>query len=359
MEIHYSDKIPPGWDDLVKSCEWGSFYQSSINLWLIETLTCGKPYFIFSTENGVLTGGIAYTVHDGPEGKVVNALPYYGSYGSAVLRADSGVGLEKGLYQAFLARCKELDAICATVITSPFATEEHHRNVKLALNPTFTDPRICQISRLPEYAGESQDAYFERLMLGFEGRARTAYRKIIKTNFTLARCETESDALAFFAIHRENIKAKNGIFKIEDFFRGVFRRSMEKPEDVEIAIVKDGDTLVGGVILFYWGNTVEYHSTCLKDDYRSIGPLNKIIVEKMLEAGMKGYKYWNFGGTWKSQEGVYNFKKSFGAQDHPYFYYTVFFKKLDKIRKMSQDELLTGYPLCFVIPFSELAKDTP
>lgn len=358
MEIHYSDKIPDGWDELVKSCDWGSFYHSSINISLIESMTCGKPYFIFSMENGVLSGGIAYTVHDGPEGKVVNALPYYGSYGSAVLRTDSEQGLEAALYKALLTRCKELDAICLTVITSPFADAGHHRNVELALNPTFTDPRICQISHLPEYAGESKDAYFEKLMLGFEGRARTAYRKIIKTDFTLDRCETEDDALAFYSIHKENIGAKGGIFKTEDFFLRTFRYAKEKPEEAELAIVKDAGKLIGGVVFFYWKDTVEYHSTCLKDDYRSIGPLNKIIVEKMLEAGMKGYKYWNFGGTWKSQEGVYNFKKSFGAQDHPYFYYTVFFKKLDKIREMSQEALLTGYPLCFVIPFSELAKDT-
>jgi len=354
IEILHSDVIPVGWDILVKHCRWGSFYHSSCNLKLIKALTPGRMFFIYCMENGKISGGIAYTVHEGPSGKVINSLPYFGSYGDAVLLPETSAETEAALYNALIAECKKLDALCLTVITSPFADDEHFNAVKKALNPTFTDERLCQITNIPEYCGESRAEYFDKLMNVFEGRARTAYRKASKCGFAMKHCETDAETLAFASIHKDNIGGKGGIFKTEQFFKEVLNISEEKPDNAELAIVMDNDKLIGGCALFYWGDTVEYHTTCLRNEYRPMGPLNKIIVEKMLEYGMKGYRRWNFGGTWKSQTGVYNFKKSFGAKDHHYYYYTVFFRDLDRIRKMSSRDVLCDYPLRFVIPFSEL-----
>jgi len=101
-------------------------------------------------------------------------------------------------------------------------------------------------------------------------------------------------------------------------------------------------------------DTVEYHTTCLREDYRSAGPLNRIVIDKMIKYGMAGFRYWNFGGTWKSQTGVYKFKKSFGAQDHPYFYFTKFFRDLERVKALRPETIVRDYPLCYVVPFSEI-----
>ena len=38
-----------------------------------------------------------------------------------------------------------------------------------------------------------------------------------------------------------------------------------------------------------------------------------LILNKAFDdAKMKGYKYWNWGGTWLSQKGVFRFKKKNG-----------------------------------------------
>ena len=40
----------------------------------------------------------------------------------------------------------------------------------------------------------------------------------------------------------------------------------------------------------------------------------------MLDAIQKGYVWWNWGGTWTSQESLHHFKAGWGAVDMPYTY---------------------------------------
>ena len=62
---------------------------------------------------------------------------------------------------------------------------------------------------------------------------------------------------------------------------------------------------------------------------------------------------WNWGGTWKNQDGVYNFKKKWGAEDHIYKYYINYAAKNVK-NKINRDILSKDYPFFYTIPFSEL-----
>ncbi len=356
MEITVSNKEPEGWDGLVKNCPWGSFYHSPANLKLIQHILDVPVHFISYHDAGKLLGGISFTVQEGPLGKVVSSLPYFGSYGDAVIDNEATVGVEKIIYQKLVNESQRLDALCLNVVTSPFATKTHHRNVRNILNPTFVDKRCCQIVHLPEYNGESRVLYSETILKTLHGRARTAYRKIVNSHLERKKAETEDEVMAFAEIHMENIGAKGGQFKTKDFFHNVFEMTKARPDVTEISVMMDNDKLTGGVILFYYNSMVEYHTTCLQSEYRSIGPLNRIIVDKMIEAGMADYRFWNFGGTWESQVGVYKFKQSFGALEHTYYYYTVFLRDLEKIREMSPGEIIKGYPLSYVIPFKELSN---
>ncbi len=354
MQIEVSSDIPENWNDLVRDCSWGSLYHSAENLEILKAVTNADINFIAIYDGSRLTGGIVYAVQNGPLGSVVNCLPYFGSYGDAPVTVDAPHGTEKSVYAELIEQCRGIDALCLNVITSPFAHTLHHEKVKEYLSPTFIDKRLCQISCLPDYNGENSEHYSEKILSMLQGRARTAYRKTQKTDFEYRRCSTEQEVRQFAQIHKANIEAKGGQFKTMDFFLKAFEMSQAKPETAELAAMFDKGKLIAGIVLFFFNDTVEYHTTCLLDEYRSIGPLNRIIVEKMIDAGMAGYRFWNFGGTWKTQEGVYLFKKSFGAGDRNYYYYTVFFRDVKRVKQMSVKEILKGYPFCYVIPFSEL-----
>jgi hypothetical protein len=72
----------------------------------------------------------------------------------------------------------------------------------------------------------------------------------------------------------------------------------------------------------------------------------------MMDAVVSGIYYWNWGGTWLTQNGVYNFKKKWGTKDLRYFYYTIV---LDRgILSLTKEELLAAYSHFYVIPFNVL-----
>ena len=99
---------------------------------------------------------------------------------------------------------------------------------------------------------------------------------------------------------------------------------------------------------------------CIRDSYtpviveehREKQPLSLLIFEAMKDASKEGYKLWNWGGTWLTQDGVYRFKSRWGTKDINYYYYTKI--NSERIYHCSKEELLNEYNDVFVIPFSHL-----
>ena len=80
--------------------------------------------------------------------------------------------------------------------------------------------------------------------------------------------------------------------------------------------------------------------------------MSLIIFEAMKDAIKRGQKNWNWGGTWLSQKGVYDFKKKWGAADYPYHY---FIKVYDNdLKKFSQKILNENFYGFYTIPYEKL-----
>ncbi len=357
ISISSKADVPEEWDDLVRECPWGSFYPSSCSLQILNRVSSAKIVLLTARNGaGKLVGGLAMGVQDGPLGSVMNSLPYFGSYGDAIVSPSAPEQTEAELYRGALAFCREIDALCFTVITSPFAPPAHHGNVRNFISPTFVDERCCQIAHLPPYQGEGEEAYLDHILRKMQSRARTTYRKNMKGEFVIDPVKTEAEALEFAQIHQENIGEKGGLWKTNAFFRLVFSISSQFPGKAELAITRADGRIAAGLLLFHFKDTTEYYTPCIRKEYSPVHPLRRMIVRKMVEAGIAGHRFWNFGGTWKSQHGLYQFKKSFGAEDHSYFYFTKFFRRLEDVRVLSPEEIMRNYPLCYVIPFSELKE---
>ena len=90
----------------------------------------------------------------------------------------------------------------------------------------------------------------------------------------------------------------------------------------------------------------------IKEEYKSTQVLSKIIFEAMFEASTKGFKIWNWGGTWINQDSVHRFKKRWGSKQLTYSYLTTFNKT--KLLNNKKEFFLDKYPFSFVLPFDEL-----
>ena len=108
--------------------------------------------------------------------------------------------------------------------------------------------------------------------------------------------------------------------------------------------------MVAALLLLYFHRVVEYFTPVVVADARSLQPLSLIILESMLDAVHRSCRYWNWGGTWPTQDGVYRFKKRWGTTDFPYRYWTNIYDS--SIRSESPEHLLDRYPYFYVYPFS-------
>ncbi|MBI5740641.1 MAG: GNAT family N-acetyltransferase [Nitrospirae bacterium] len=278
-------------------------------------------------------------------GNVLNSLPFFGSNGGIITHANPEA--KRRLIDAWHALTEKEQCISATLITSPFEPDMDF--YKQHTHYSYLDRRIGQLTRLPELPAAED---LERRLMGiFQDPRPRNIRKALKNGIAVT-AECGKDNLDFLmATHKENMKVIGGTPKDESFFRlipEIFRYG----EDFLVYTAYRGSEPVAALLLFYFNKTVEYFTPVIKENYRTFQPLSLIIFEAMKDAVARGYQWWNWGGTWLSQDGVYDFKKKWGAEDMPYFYYT----RADEewLLHRTQEELKEEYPCFFTVPFRAL-----
>lgn len=321
------------YDSYVLNHQHGLLYYTSAYKDFLEQTTNGRShYLIAQTPDDEICGIFPLMCKDGEHGEVWNALPFYGSHGTPL--ADSAE-IAQNLYAY---ACENIlnDAAAHTVIGTPFDGA-----AGLQTTHDYTDHRIGQWTPLKP----SKDEMFAII----DSSTRRNIRKAEKENIEV---RVDNDAWSFLQkTHLQNMEAIGGKAKSDAFFTAA-QSCFKAGEEYNIYVAyKDGQP-VSALLLFYCRDVVEYFVPVTVHDYRNSQPSSAIIIKAMLDAADKEFKWWNWGGTWKSQDGVYKFKKKWGAEDRPYEYYTCVKNK--DILSLSVDELLAAYPDFYVLPFDAL-----
>lgn len=283
-------------------------------------------------------------------GNVCNSIPFYGSNGGITVDAKlSPTGkdkIRKELLDAVLQSVNEKKCVSTTFITNPL-DQEFNDWIQSNLTYQLKDERIGQLTPLPKAEDSEIDTV---LMAMFEDPRPRNIRKALKENITVYSSHSD-DAFDFlYDTHFENITSINGIPKEKKFFDTVKNTFPKEGYKIYIA-EKDGEK-IGALLLFYFNKTVEYFTPAVTEKYRNLQASSLLIYIAMAEAAKAGYNWWNWGGTWLSQGGVYDFKKKWGTKDLPYFYYTIIHD--DSILNNTKELLLKEYPFFFVAPFNKL-----
>ena len=72
----------------------------------------------------------------------------------------------------------------------------------------------------------------------------------------------------------------------------------------------------------------------------------------MADAAARGFKRSNWGGTWKSQEGVFRFKRKWGARARPYDYFIQL--NDESLGRSTPAQLRERFGHFYVVPFDTL-----
>lgn len=305
---------------------------------LITHHLCANLIWMVARRNSKIVGFLVFIVKDGPLGPVFNSLPYFGSNGG-VIQAEEDIASKTALIDAFYKMAINQGAVSATIITNPLENDAEFYESKVKYD--FRDERIGQITHFPDR--------IEDLIKSFDDPRPRNIRRATNMGITVSRGGVE--AIEFiYRTHVANMTAIGGTAKSSEFFNSI----PDYMDDGDWAIFTaflDGKP-IAALLLFYFNCTVEYFTPVIIESHRNTQALALVIYTAMCDAMTKGFANWNWGGTWLSQGGVYDFKKRWGTSEYRYFYYTRVMS--DKLILSESKFLVEHYPGFFLIPFREL-----
>lgn len=299
-----------------------------------------KSSWVLVYDNNKITSALPFAYKETPLGTVINSLPYYGSIGSVISINDNPFNINEIFKSLFDWAANKKNILSITIVCNPLKTNE--ALIKKIVNPDHIDTRIGQITHLPSNKNIDPITLFDN------PRPRNI-RKAIKEG-VVVKIHNEKSLDFLFKTHVENIESIGGIAKKESFFNSI--ENYMKTDNWRIYTAYIQNKPISALLLFYFNKTVEYFTPATLHEYRHIQPSSLIIYEAMKDSIKDDFKYWNWGGTWTTQKGVYDFKKKWGAEDHKYLYFT---KILDnKIYNYKKEEILDIFEGFYVLPFNEL-----
>jgi lipid II:glycine glycyltransferase (peptidoglycan interpeptide bridge formation enzyme) len=167
--------------------------------------------------------------------------------------------------------------------------------------------------------------------------------------------EDSINALKILArLHRQNIEAMGGRPKNWAVFEAI-RETFVYDKDYKIYLAYKDGAVIAALLVLFFNRTAEYFVPVTHRDFRTFQPMSLLVFEVMRETVGRGILYWNWGGTWLSQSGVYRFKSRWGTHDAPYYYYVKVYD--DKVLNYSKGTLLEQFPYYYVVPFFELNEE--
>lgn len=300
---------------------------------LIEVLNPIVEYAL-ARRDGLIVGVLPLMGRAGPCGTVFNSLPFFGSYGG-ILAVDADA--RECLANWFLNRLGSKDVAAATVVSNPFDPNQNQEWE----DADASDLRVAQWTPLPS-AARCNTTLFGLI----DGSARRNVRTAEKAGVTVS---IDNSAFAFLEMtHRANMAVIGGNHKPATFFTAV-QRVMRADEDYRLYVAHHQNVPVAAILLFYHGDYVEYITPVTAMDSRDLQPTAAILYKAMTDAIHEGRRVWNWGGTWLEQDGVYRFKRKWGAKERQYKYST--FVREPSLVRMIPTEVSKHYPYFYVFPF--------
>lgn len=317
------------------------FYVSLKYKDFLEKLLDDESYYLIAIDNKEIVGILPLFIRRNAEmGNVMNSLPFYGSNGGIIADNDDVRHVLLNNYYDMADREK---CVSTTIINSPFDKNVDWYEENIAYD--YRDQRIGQITFLPD----KSDNIEEELLGLYHNMVRRCIKKAQKNEISVG-IDNSMEAFSFlYDTHVDNMNRIGGLSKDKKFF-DLIPDSFEAGKDYNIYTAKISNKRIAALLIFYYNSTVEYFTPVTLDEYRTYQPLSLIVYQAMQDAVLRGYKKWNWGGTWMTQEGVYDFKRKWGTQDLYYYYYINIYNK--KILDVDKSQILSLYKNYYLFPFN-------
>lgn len=325
----WTSELEPEIADFVAQHPDGLIYYAPAFRRYLLAVVGGDCRSVLAYEDGRLTGVLPVLVKSGPYGPVLNSLPFFGSPGGALTTSATAAEALRGEYDRLAS-----DVAVANWIAHPFVDVAPPRH-------TLTDERIAQWTELPSDATAVTDL--------IEPSARRNIQKAVAQGVVVRE---RTDALDFLErTHRENMAAIGGRAKPPEFFSRL-AGTMTAGRDWRLYVAEQAGEPIAALLTFEAARTVEYVMPVVRESARGLQPTAAILSHAMEAAAARGFVRWNWGGTWLTQEGVYRFKKKWGARERRYRYFVTV--NDPSVLRRGAAELAEAYPWYYTVPYGAL-----
>lgn len=315
--------------DFVSAHAEGLIYYSPAFRRYLLAVAGGECRSRLALDRGRVVGVLPVLMKPGPFGPVLNSLPFFGSNGGVLASSAAAEAALRAEYDRLAS-----EAAVATWIAHPFMDTPAPRH-------DLTDERIAQWTML---------SAADTVPPGVESSARRNIQKAQSSGVTVRE---SAGALGFLeATHRANMAAIGGRAKPAAFFSQL-EATMTYGREWRLHVAEQDGRALAALLTFEAARTVEYVMPVVVESARSLQPTALILAAAMADAARRGFTRWNWGGTWLSQEGVYRFKKKWGAVERRYRYFVTLNDA--SLRRRTAAELSAAYPWYFTLPYDQLA----
>ena len=297
-------------------------------------LGCEHRYLVALRDEQVI-GVFPIMLRDGPFGRVLNSLPFFGSHGSPLATDQTA---QSELLSAFEREVEGAGVAAATVVENPMAPF-----IDAPTTHNLLDHRIGAWNDLQRQGADADSA----LLANAESSVGRNIRRFLSAGGVVTAAPDAVEEL--HRLHRLHMQAIGGSEKSRSFFQSLHLH-FDAETDYQIYLAGVGGVNIGALLVFYYGSTVEYFTPAFDRSRGDDQPLAGLIISAMRDARARGYRWWNWGGSWASQAGVQRFKKKWGATEVPYRYFS--WLSNPEMPNQSLDDLLAEYPGFYLFPFS-------
>src|SRR5215212_9456193 len=287
---------------------------------LRSVLTNSQDLYLAAFEGSRLVGALPAFITRGQYGPVLNSLPFYGSHGGFIVSPEIRAprAIKQALLEAYHAVARKEGVVTSTIVSSPLDLDQEFYETQV--KHTLRDERVGQLTPLPPQ-GTCPSELADGLMTMFHKKTRNSIRKAQKSGFNISHSGYYEALRRLAALHSENITAIGGLDKPWSVFEAI-RENFVYDRDYRVYVAEKEGQIVAALLVFFYNRTAEYFIPATSQEFRPLQPMSLLVFEAMQEAARRGCSFWNWGGTWLSQGGVYRFKSRWGTQDMPYYYYT-------------------------------------
>lgn len=279
-------------------------------------------------------------------GTVVNSLPFFGSHGGIIFSKEvqNKLDIQNAIIQALLQDLENENVLSITIIENPF--EPFEDKFMESLGFEIADSRLGQFKDIGLKSFKKD--FDEDLLMSFHSKTRNVVRKGLSFKPVFSEQNDIETINWLQTVHEKSITKLNGKFKSMDVFNHLLN-AFPSPKNSRIFVCKMNGKNIAGLLVLLYGSTVEYFTPVIEEDYKSTQLLSALVYDAMKRLSKEGFLIWNWGGTWKSQEGVYRFKDRFGSFTKPYRY----FSKIDnrKIKEINREELTSQFNFFYLYKF--------